>query len=365
MNSEQNQIFQDFVQESLQQTLPELKLARVADPEHGDPIQWLDPIHVSIMRFQGDGMQGNSVFACDLSFLQKTCPYYDPNDPQHLQILQDWIGELSNLIVGRLKNKLLPFGVVLKLNPPSVTEGTGKIFDLYATHPHSFKLWFRSEKDYVCLAFSLDVKENIDLHRSSSRDDNHLQPGDAIYRLSDVQSKSFDMVSQVRSGVGFDEDQLGGDDFDFVDDVVEPERLHQSRAEDNAPAWMQKTASPLENSTSTYLKSSEWIKAVPTEAARVESKSSREDKETLLETTRHPAIEKRRALLGMEWQQNGELMLRFQGGVAYSLVPLKLLDAGWATISVEGFQFQLQRTPHGVRVSVGELQMSVEQNAAA
>jgi predicted amidophosphoribosyltransferase len=32
-----------------------------------------------------------------------------------------------------MKNKLLPFGLALKLNPPSVTEASEEIFDVYPT----------------------------------------------------------------------------------------------------------------------------------------------------------------------------------------------------------------------------------------
>lgn len=359
MNSEQTQIFQDFVQESLQQSLPDMKLKRVEDPDQGDPIQWLDPIHVSIMRFQGDGMQGNAILGCDLAFLQRTCPQYDAEDPNRLQVVQDWIGELSNLILGRLKNKLLPFGTVLKLNPPSVTEATGKIFDLYATQSQNFRMWFSCEKDYICLSFSIDVHESIDLHVTSTYDESQLQPGDAIYRLNEMKhdgnakgsrrdhGSSLDMVSTVRSGISIDEDSLSSEDFDFVDDVVEPERLHQSRAEDKAPAWAQKV----------------------TIASPSVSSSSPAPSQTQAQTHAATPIKKggdgRRILESMEWPQHGELVVKFRGGIAYSLAPQKLLDSGCSALTVEGFLFNLERSTLGIRVTVAELQMSIEQVLAA
>ncbi len=390
MNGEQTKIFQNFVQDALQQTLEDVSLTRVADPEHGDPIQWLDPIHVSIMRFHGDGMQGNCILGCDLSFLQRTCPHYDPNVPDHLRILQDWIGELSNLVMGRLKNKLLPFGTVIKLNPPSVTEATGKIFDLYATHSQTFKLWFTADKDYVCLAFSLDVSENIDLHVSSGNDEGQLQPGDAIYRLTDMPNanKNYDMVSKVRSGFGLEDEQGQIDTFDFVDDVVEPERFHSGRAEDKAPSWAQPSSAPIaleqiraQNQSSGI--SSGWntsgtkVQSQPKPAleSRPQGKLQQSPEvnvrvmpgtdiktDSTSDARRSTA---RRVLEAVECLPSGELHMRFQGRVTYTLTPQRLLQTGWSSITIEGYQLQISASEKGTKVSIPELHMTLEQGSVA
>lgn len=46
------------------------------------------------------------------------------------RVLQDWIGELSNQLSGRMKNKLLPFGCCLDLGIPTVIQGENLHLDL-------------------------------------------------------------------------------------------------------------------------------------------------------------------------------------------------------------------------------------------
>src|SRR6185436_12997439 len=104
VNAEQLKVFESFVQEAMQQTLPQVGLSRVEDTYDGELVNWPDTILVSIMSFQSDNMQGTAVMGCDAAFLERTYPNFDPKDPQRDALLQDWLGEMSNLVLGRMKN---------------------------------------------------------------------------------------------------------------------------------------------------------------------------------------------------------------------------------------------------------------------
>ena len=344
MNQEQQQIFESFVQEALQQTLPQCELTRLQDTYQGELVNWPDSVCVSIMGFQGERMHGTAVLGCDFGFLERTCPAYQIGGSDKDLLLHDWIGELSNLILGRIKNKLMPLGIVLKLNPPSVTEASEAIFETYSTQPHNVRLWFTSEEDFLCIAFSMELAESVQFSAHPSTDGHALQPGDAIYRLNEPtgSSKKYDVVSQIRSGVSIDEDSLGQDDFDLGDEgtLNSPGAVlpgSWERVSTSSPSTAQVSSPPF---------------VVPASSFRT--------------TAPEPVdASQRRVLEAVSWRESGELHLRFQGGLTYSLTLEMLVRQGWSVLIIEGYHFELTLNEESVRVLVPELQMTLERNPAA
>jgi hypothetical protein len=294
-------------------------------------------------------MQGTAVMGCDTAFLEKTYPNFDPEDPAKEALLHDWLGELSNLVIGRIKNKMLPFGVTLKLNPPSVTEASEEIFDSYSTRKNNFKLWFSCDHQFFCLSFSVDLDASVDLAAHLSKQEHNLQPGDAIYRLNEAagSNKKYDVITQIRSGVMTDDDPALHDDFDFDYDV--PSYTMNQRLEG---------VEELEASTSRRPLTS---MAVPI-ATRMQSPDEHQTTVTHNSTQRKSV---RRNLEAAEWQASGELCLRFQGGSIVRLSPVYLLAKGTEVLVIEGYQLEIKQTAQGICVSLPELQLSLESIRAA
>lgn len=347
MNTEQMKVFESFVQEAMQQTLPHIGLSRVEDTYDGELVNWPDNILVSIMSFQSENMQGTAVMGCDSAFLERTHPSFDPKDPAREALLQDWLGEMSNLVLGRMKNKLLPYGVMLKLNPPSVTEATEEIFETYAHHKDNIKLWFGCEHQFLCLSFSVELDAAVDFAAPLPNQGHELQPGDAIYRLNEPVGavKKYDVIAQIRSGVMTDDDPALHDDFEveFEDEVSNHHHGMNTRKLEGVEEL--EASSPRRPPTS-----------VPS-ATRVNYPDVQQTNVPIQNKNKIPA---RPALEAAEWDQPGELCLRFSGGSIVRLNPASLLARGTQALVIEGYQLEIKATQVGVRVDLPELLISLE-----
>lgn len=347
MNTAQLKVFESFVREAMQQTLPQVGLSRIEDSSDTDMVHWPDPILVSIMSFQSDNMQGTAVMGCDAAFLERSHPSFDPKDPAREALLQDWLGEMSNLIIGRLKNKLLPFGVTLKLNPPSVIEASEEIFESYATRKDNVKLWFSCEHQFFCISFSMNLDPSVDFAAQLPSQGHELQPGDAIYRLNEPTGavKKYDVIAQIRSGVMTDDDPALHDDFDFDDDMPLHQTMHRKlEGVDELEASANKKAPSSATTT------------IPT-ATRVQYPDVHQ---TTVTNSDNPRTHSRKNLEAAEWDEPGELCLRFQGGSIVRLSPANLLARGTEILVIEGYQLEIKQTAHGIRVTLPELKISLE-----
>lgn len=72
----------------------------------------------AFIGFTSPQMRGSLLLSTTLGMVQMSHPI-DPRlirDPA--ADLQDWTGELANQLLGRIKNKLVPYGLTLQLTPP-------------------------------------------------------------------------------------------------------------------------------------------------------------------------------------------------------------------------------------------------------
>jgi hypothetical protein len=346
VNTAQLKVFESFVQEAMQQTLPQVGLSRIEDSSDSDMVHWPDPILVSIMSFQSDNMQGTAVMGCDAAFLERSHPSFDPQDPARESLLQDWLGELSNLIIGRLKNKLLPYGVTLKLNPPSVIEASEEIFESYATRKDNVKLWFSCEHQFFCISFSMELDSSVDFAAQLPSQGHELQPGDAIYRLNEPtgSTKKYDVIAQIRSGVMTDDDPALHDDFDFDYDIpIHHPMNHKLEGVDELDASSNKKPA----SSTTTVSNATHVPYPNVHQTTVTSNAA-------------PRANARRNLEAVEWDEPGELCLRFQGGSIVRLSPANLLAKGTEVLVIEGYQLEIKQTAHGICVTLPELKISLE-----
>jgi CheY-specific phosphatase CheX len=70
----------------------------------------------AVVGFSDDRVKGSSVLTAEVAAVTALAPVggVDP---------RDWIGELNNQVVGRLKNKLIPCGVHVQLGTPITMDG--------------------------------------------------------------------------------------------------------------------------------------------------------------------------------------------------------------------------------------------------
>jgi hypothetical protein len=69
----------------------------------------------SVMGFVGEKIRGTCLLAAEPKPLEASCPSGG--------LPRDWIGELTNQLVGRIKMKLLAYGLEVALTTPIVLQG--------------------------------------------------------------------------------------------------------------------------------------------------------------------------------------------------------------------------------------------------
>jgi hypothetical protein len=74
-----------------------------------------EPLLSGVMGFVSPQLRGTCVLACEQGPVSKSCP--SGGRPR------DWIGELANQLVGRLKTKLLGRDIEIGLSTPVVLQG--------------------------------------------------------------------------------------------------------------------------------------------------------------------------------------------------------------------------------------------------
>lgn len=77
---------------------------------------------IGLLGASAEGLRASAAIQTSFGILQKTYPA--KLEGLEEQKLQDWIGELSNQLIGRLKNKMLPYGCELTLGVPAVIQGS-------------------------------------------------------------------------------------------------------------------------------------------------------------------------------------------------------------------------------------------------
>jgi hypothetical protein len=73
------------------------------------------PLFSSVMGFVGDSLRGTCLLVCERHPLEATCP---PGGG-----VRDWVGEMTNQLVGRLKVKLLAYDINVAMTTPVVLQG--------------------------------------------------------------------------------------------------------------------------------------------------------------------------------------------------------------------------------------------------
>ena len=82
------------------------------------------PVSVaSVLGYSGDQMKGSLVVTCEKIFLEKSHPNLSIGMPVTDPDLLDWIGELTNQMLGRIKNKLAGSGVKFTMSTPTTVSG--------------------------------------------------------------------------------------------------------------------------------------------------------------------------------------------------------------------------------------------------
>jgi hypothetical protein len=136
------ELFQDY----------SLPLKRVKEGELLDA----ELLFCGVVGFTGEQVRGTLLLATSREPLGRTTPAGESS-------LREWIAELSNQLLGRIKNKLLVHGATLHLSTPVVLRGV-QIAPVSRAELVPFA--FACDGGYVCVWFDAEVVNGIDLTKT-------------------------------------------------------------------------------------------------------------------------------------------------------------------------------------------------------
>ena len=130
---------------------------------------WADT--VAIIGLGGQKLRGSLVLSVPTALLLES----HPNKGTERRDLLDWLGELSNLLLGRIKNTLLSYDVAVELSSP-VTLSASDLRLEFAAPPIVYE--FASGTDNIDVVFETVAAPGVRLEPQSSKE--ILAPGGMV-----------------------------------------------------------------------------------------------------------------------------------------------------------------------------------------
>ncbi|MGC4087045.1 MAG: chemotaxis protein CheX [Polyangiaceae bacterium] len=116
--------------------------------------------------FASPNLRGSLTMTADRAFvINSRPPELRGTAPSELEI-SDWMGELGNQLLGRLKNRLIGYGVVIDLGTPAVLFGV-EIQRHLGRRPVACERFIRSADGKLVIHLDADVSENFEILEAS------------------------------------------------------------------------------------------------------------------------------------------------------------------------------------------------------
>jgi CheY-specific phosphatase CheX len=123
--------------------------------------------------FTGDLLKGSITITCDRELLAATYPVagMKPSEPE----LKDWLGEMSNLLLGRTKKILADYGINIFLGTPTIITGKDIHF-----HGKSAKKYFHFTVDKKPVSVYANFTYDKELTFEKNVQEGGLEEGGAL-----------------------------------------------------------------------------------------------------------------------------------------------------------------------------------------
>lgn len=96
---------------------------RLKDSQTHNQDDQMQVCFASVLGYSGDLMKGSIVISCQKTLLEKSHPNIAMEMPVGDAEVLDWIGEIANQMLGRLKNKVTQAGVKFSMSTPTTVSG--------------------------------------------------------------------------------------------------------------------------------------------------------------------------------------------------------------------------------------------------
>lgn len=132
---------------------------------------------VAVIGFTSDEMRGTLAISARVDFFARTNVISsDPNEEQ----IRDWAGELGNQLMGRIKNRLLAYNLVLAMGTPMVIIGMSMDLGPRRTGIVNRLAWSSTQGE-VQAWLEASHEAGLWLERSADADDAIQAEGDLLF----------------------------------------------------------------------------------------------------------------------------------------------------------------------------------------
>ncbi len=139
-----------------------VSLREQAVPDRFESISTNEAVAAGVVGFSGPSFRGTLIMAAPFELIAATRPVRARAEPLARNVssdwilVRDWVGELANQVLGRIKNRLLTYGVTFEVSPPAALSGSALVFAAPkgpSPRVHTFvadarKVWFCFDSIY-------------------------------------------------------------------------------------------------------------------------------------------------------------------------------------------------------------------------
>lgn len=172
------QFFERVASEACEDLFGRYNIAVRRAADHDEPVS-PDFLLCSVIGFTGRDVRGTLVLALteELYGLSNPIAAPDPSATGNRLTQRDWVGELSNQLLGRIKIALLPFGVEIYLNLPAVLLGQ-HLAPL--PRPHLKPLKFTLSPGAAAVWIEVEARPGFKIDSAASTEDQGPDAGETV-----------------------------------------------------------------------------------------------------------------------------------------------------------------------------------------
>lgn len=137
-------LLDDMVTESCAALIPPCVVHRVA-LDHDQGLTEL----AAVIGFSGESLRGTVGLTATLEALTATHPSTLAGDPTTPRQLEDWLGELANQVMGRIKAQLRRRAVTVWMSTPIVLRGISIVVTSYHDHVRRYDFSVQEETGFT------------------------------------------------------------------------------------------------------------------------------------------------------------------------------------------------------------------------
>jgi len=147
-----------------------VSLREQAKPDPFESMSATEAIAAGVVGFTGPSLRGTLVMAAPFELIANARPARARQQPLSRKssadwiFVRDWVGELANQVLGRIKNRLHLYGVAFDVSPPAALSGSTLAFAAPkgpAPRIHTFAVG--GQKVWFCLDSIYDAAQTVSL----------------------------------------------------------------------------------------------------------------------------------------------------------------------------------------------------------